>query len=259
MKIVSGNIAERDECWRSLLESDYDIAFLQEASEPPADVAEHVLSGQGPWLTESAQKRRPWRTAVVLLHKQFDAGWFETLAISVAGAEHLPVSVPGAVAAAHISTAQGELTVVSAYSLWESPLASVKGSWICADALAHRLISDLLVLIATQKSHRVIFAGDWSVLRGYGENGSVCGQKRYGSVFESARGNRTSVRRSGGAQRQTGKPLARELPLKPLCPDVPHQWNAPRRRPETDRLCLRISYRHAESTREKRAGRLGPE
>ena len=39
MKIIAWNIARRDEAWRSLLDTDCDIALVQEAADPPADVA----------------------------------------------------------------------------------------------------------------------------------------------------------------------------------------------------------------------------
>jgi len=38
LKILCWNICHRDDAWRRLLDTDADIALLQEASEPPADV-----------------------------------------------------------------------------------------------------------------------------------------------------------------------------------------------------------------------------
>lgn len=45
VKIVSWNIARRDEAWRFLLETDADIALLQETSDPPADVLNRIEVG----------------------------------------------------------------------------------------------------------------------------------------------------------------------------------------------------------------------
>lgn len=42
VKIVSWNIARRDDAWRYLIETDADIALLQEAVEPPAEVAQRL-------------------------------------------------------------------------------------------------------------------------------------------------------------------------------------------------------------------------
>ena len=43
--IVSWNIAKRHEPWRQLLQMDADIALLQEAGNPPPDVADRVDTG----------------------------------------------------------------------------------------------------------------------------------------------------------------------------------------------------------------------
>jgi hypothetical protein len=42
MKVVSWNINRRAEPWRQLVDSDADVALLQEAAQPPADVAGRV-------------------------------------------------------------------------------------------------------------------------------------------------------------------------------------------------------------------------
>ena len=40
--VVCWNIAKRHEPWRQLVAMDADVALLQEAAMPPADVAENV-------------------------------------------------------------------------------------------------------------------------------------------------------------------------------------------------------------------------
>ena len=49
IRIVSWNIAQREDAWRALLDTDADIALLQEAPEPSADVANRIDVNPGPW------------------------------------------------------------------------------------------------------------------------------------------------------------------------------------------------------------------
>ena len=69
MKIISWNIARRPECWERLLETDADVALLQEAAEPPPEIAGRVTVNPAPWYTAGADtaRLRPWRAAVVRL------------------------------------------------------------------------------------------------------------------------------------------------------------------------------------------------
>ena len=45
-KVVSWNVSKRQEPWRQLLKMDADVALLQEAGEPPADVADRLGVGK---------------------------------------------------------------------------------------------------------------------------------------------------------------------------------------------------------------------
>ena len=76
-KVISWNIARRDEAWRCLLDTDADIALLQEASEPPEDVAQALGLDSAAWVTEGAGLQRPWRTAVVKLSSRVRLEWLE--------------------------------------------------------------------------------------------------------------------------------------------------------------------------------------
>jgi len=49
--MIAWNIAQSSEAWRLLIASDADIALLQEAREPPADVAERINVDSAPWRT----------------------------------------------------------------------------------------------------------------------------------------------------------------------------------------------------------------
>ena len=184
MKIVSWNIAHCDEPWRWLLDMDADIALLQEASQPPADVVGRVEVDTADWVTGGPERRRKWRTAVVRLSKRVKVDWIEGKPITEAEDGDFPVSVPGTITAAHVKPGEGEpLIVASMYAQWMSPHSSTGSSWIFADASAHHVISDLSVFIGRQTGHRLLAAGDLNILYGYGENGSDYWGRRYESVF----------------------------------------------------------------------------
>jgi hypothetical protein len=70
-------------------------------------------------------------------------------------------------------------TTLSVHAAWEKAAGSGY-----ADGSAHRILSDLSAL-ATSARHRLIVAGDWNVLRGYGEHGDPYWQARYATVFSS--------------------------------------------------------------------------
>lgn len=46
MKIISCNIARRADCWEHLLSLDADVALLQEATEPPSEIAKRIHAGR---------------------------------------------------------------------------------------------------------------------------------------------------------------------------------------------------------------------
>ena len=183
LKIVSWNIHQRDEPWRALLDTGADVALLQEASQPPVDVADRVrLDPKTSWKT--AGSRRPWCATVAGLSDRVDLT-FEPPVVSLGDPGGLGVSRNGTLAVARATVrATGEtFTLASMYACWERPLSAEQGGWIFADASVHRLISDLAPLIATQTGHKIIAAGDLNSLRGYGENGSPYWARRYNSIF----------------------------------------------------------------------------
>jgi len=60
LRLVTWNINRQPEAWRTLLEGGIDIALLQEAVPPPADVADRVeLDVAPPWRTAGKGSRRP--------------------------------------------------------------------------------------------------------------------------------------------------------------------------------------------------------
>jgi hypothetical protein len=186
IKLLSWNIAHRPELWRILLEMDVDIALVQEACEPPPEIAERIRVDTEPWRTEGAGLKRFWRTAVVCLNPQMDVQWHTALSICNAKLGEFAVSRRGTLAAADVvdSDTNETFTVLSMYSSWENPHQSTGSSWIYADSSAHRLISDLAVFIGQQRGHRIIATGDLNILYGYGEGGNSYWAGRYQTIFD---------------------------------------------------------------------------
>ena len=162
---------------------DADVALLQEATEPPEDIAKPVHVDPAPWQT-AGRPGWPRRTAIVRLSERVSVEWFKSKSLGCATSEDLAVSQLGTLTAARV-TAPGiePFLVVSMYALWESPHASTRGSWIVSDASVHRVVSDLSAFIGRQSDHRILAAGDLNILHGYGEHGSRYWASRYGSVF----------------------------------------------------------------------------
>jgi hypothetical protein len=58
VKIIAWNVAQREAAWRLLLDSDANIALLQEAKELPPDVRAKIKVDTIAWQTGAG---RPWR------------------------------------------------------------------------------------------------------------------------------------------------------------------------------------------------------
>ena len=185
MKLISWNIARRVDAWHRLLDMDADIALLQEATEPPREVASRIGVDAEPWQTDGAGATRRWRAAVVRLTNRVQVDWLLPVPIDRAVPGDLPVSRRGTLAAAEVAEPDGvRFTVVSMYGLWERSHRSTGSGWIYADASVHRLISDISPLIGKQSGHRLLAAGDLNILYGYGEHGSAYWASRYATVFD---------------------------------------------------------------------------
>lgn len=186
LTLISWNIAHRTELWQAVLKSNADVALLQEACEPPADVARRLGDDVHAWRTRGSNANRRWRTCIVRLNDQIEMQTYSVRPLEDAGPEDLATSCPGTLAAAVIRDPRnGEaFTLVSLYAPWERPHQSTSSSWIYADASAHRLVSDLSMLIGRQHGHRIIAAGDLNILHGYGEEGSSYWAARYKTVFD---------------------------------------------------------------------------
>lgn len=185
VKILSWNIAHRDECWDVIFNSDYDIALLQEASEPTAAIPKNVVINPGKWKTAGYAKRS-WRTAIVKLSDNVDIEWINTSSIDKAQRDDLAVSRMGTLSVAKVTPKDSGDTfiIASCYAVWEKPTSDTNSDEIYSDASAHRLISDISGLIGTQTKHRILLAGDFNILNRYGEHSSKCWKDRYSSVFD---------------------------------------------------------------------------
>lgn len=181
LRLISWNVRRTTDAWRELArDGELDIALLQEAVPPPPDVAvETTPSGSESWCT--AGGRRSFCAAVAKFGDRTRFTPITARSLLEATDREMAVSRPGSIAAADVELANGErLTVVSLYAAWERPR---EGDWIYADASAHRLVSDLSVLVGSQRGHRIIAAGDLNILMGHGENGSPYWRERYLSIF----------------------------------------------------------------------------
>ena len=173
IKVVSWNIARRQDPWSELLKMDADVALLQEAGRPPTEVADVVEFGQGdPWLRSEFDR---W-PLVVRLSDRVRVEWLTPTNPATETKEgEIAVSDIGTIAAARVVPLDGAdpFIAVSMYSRWLNPHASTGSSWIYSDASAHRIISDLSTFIGhvNPYKHRILAAGDLNILHGYGLGG----------------------------------------------------------------------------------------
>jgi len=184
LKLVSWNMAHRENTWQHLLNLNADIALLQEACEPPPDIIRQIDTDSSPWKISENGINRPWRSAVVNITKRFPLKWLPQKRLGDAFKDEIEVSRPGTLQFAEVELPSGNRLVVnSMYALWERPHQSTGSSWIYADACVHRLISDISAMIGQESNHRIIAAGDLNILHGYGEYGNKYWSARYASIF----------------------------------------------------------------------------
>jgi hypothetical protein len=184
MRLLSWNMGHREAHWHVLTSTnDIDVALLQEAVPPPEGGVRQTIPAAGEcWRTAGAN--RHFCAAIAQLSDRVSLRPVRTTSLADAGGDELGVSLPGTLAAGRVTDESAEqITVVSMYAAWSSPIPWTKGSWIYADASAHRLISDLSALVASQRGHRILVAGDLNVLFGHGEHGSDYWRARYETVF----------------------------------------------------------------------------
>lgn len=184
MRLLSWNMAHVQAHWGEVVKDDgLDVALLQEAVPPPTGlVRETVPTVDQGWTTAGGNRR--FCAAVARLSNRVSLRPIDTRPLADAGQNDLGVSLPGTLAACELTHESGEqITVASIYGAWTSPVPWKSGGWIYADASVHRLISDLSALVASQRGHKILVAGDLNILYGHGEHGSAYWQARYETVF----------------------------------------------------------------------------
>jgi hypothetical protein len=220
-------MARRQAAWAGLDGLGADVALVQEASAPGPELALKVVpDAAGGWETALPGGRPRWRTAVVGLTDRVQVRTRATVTLEAATSYgDWIVSRAGSIAAADVVTG-GEIafTAVSVYAAWEKVGARGRGY---ADGSAHRILSDLSALVI-RPDHRLVVAGDWNLLRGYGEYGNEYWKARYDTVFERAEALGLSF---VGPQYPNGRqadPWPGELPRDSLCVPTFHH---PRQNP----------------------------
>ena len=160
---------------------DADLALLQEArASRPGQALEVYPDVPGDWTT-AADVPLQFRTAIARLSERVGIIPRPTVGYETASRSgNWIVSRQGTITAADVTRGGRVLfTAVSVYAPWET--AAGRGY---ADASAHRILSDLSTLMG--RRHRLVVAGDWNILRGYGEYDDAWFAKRYETVFQRA-------------------------------------------------------------------------
>ena len=200
--IVGWNIAKRHAAWRQLVEMGADVALLQEAGNPPEDVADRVDTGPpGHWdshVWNSDWWEGRWSNLserwpkVVKLSDRVEVEWFKQVSpISAAAPDEIAVSGIGTIAAARIVPKDGSapFIAVSMYAMWVKPHVSTKTKFFkvgYADASAHRILSDLSAFIGhpDPSTHRILAAGDLNIIYGATDDNPLAMPARDRNVFD---------------------------------------------------------------------------
>ena len=200
--VVSWNIAKKHEPWRQLVEMGADVALLQEAGYPPADVADRVDTGSREhwdshgWNSDWWKGRWPslydrW-AKVVKLSDRVEVEWFRQVSpISEAAADEIAVSGIGTLAAARVTPNDGSEPFIAAsmYAKWLRPHVSVDTKFFkvgYADASVHRILSDLSAFIGhtDPSTHRILAAGDLNMIYGATDSHPLAMPARESNVFD---------------------------------------------------------------------------
>ena len=182
IRIVSWNIAKRTDPWHELVQmarhGNADVALLQEAGDPPADLAHPVRYGNEDFWRGYEYEGRPiydrW-CLVVQLSDRVDVEWFRAVPpISQLREQDIGISGIGSIAAARV-TPRGcpgdkAFIAVSMYARWMKPHPSTRTPWRvgASDVSAHRILSDLATFIGHEdpSKHRILAAGDLNMIYG---------------------------------------------------------------------------------------------
>ncbi|MXX93413.1 MAG: hypothetical protein F4Y63_08225 [Chloroflexi bacterium] len=186
IKVVSWNIAKRQEPWRELVKMDADVALLQEAGDPPWNLTDKVDTGpQEHWdshlWNSNWYRRHGWRyiadrwPKVVRLSDRVEIEWFDQDGPRGSGSQGtIPVSGAGNIAVAKVkplNSDQRPFLVASIYASWIGARPTAFSKWRVGmpDGSAHRAISDLSVFVgdADPLTYRILAAGDLNMDYGW--------------------------------------------------------------------------------------------
>ncbi len=229
INILCWNICNNTpKAWEKLHDMDVDLALLQEARNPPNEIAHNFDCGPNAHWDSHVWNSNWWRSRdwkhlydrwpkIVKISDRVEVEWFKQVGtVEQTRCDEIAVSGIGTIAAARVTPrSSGEpFIAVSMYGRWMTPHPTARGSDDYADTSAHRIISDLSVFIGHQDtaSHRILAAGDLNVLYGYGEDNNNYRAQRYASVFDRMRAVGLSFR---GPQTPNGRqadPWPDELP-----------------------------------------------
>ena len=170
--LVCWNVEHKHASWRVLRDMEADVALLQETRPPPPDVGISLddINDPAKW-----PKGRAGRVAIVRLRDR----------VPVEFVESSFTKTPDLLAAARIQPPHAEAFIaISICPDYEYPHALVPGKMGNVDSSLHRSISDLSAFIGRPKHHRVIVAGDFTVMRGPSEYRDTYGSARDQTVFD---------------------------------------------------------------------------
>ena len=245
IRVVSWNISKRKDPWHELVkmarQDDADVALLQEAGDPPPDLAHPLTHGEEDFWRgheyEGGAIYDRW-CVVVQLSDRVDIEWFRAVPpISEPGEQDIGVSGIGTIAAARV-TPHGwprdeAFIAVSMYARWMKPHRTTSTPWRvgASDVSAHRVLSDLSAFIGHENPsrHRILAAGDLNMI--YGATGnSLSLPRREKTVWDRIAALGLEFL---GPQAPDGwQPSARQPDVPPNTKNVP-TWLQPGRNPET--------------------------
>ena len=185
LELVSWNV-NRLSVWDDLVaDPQLDFALLQESPRPPAGLlAGCVPATDADWTT--AHWPSELRTCIAQVSDRYRMVPRRLRDLHQSDLSALGVSRRGTLTVVDIyRDDRYVVTLASAYAAWERPPG--REGFIYADASAHRLLSDLAPLLTGRRDERLIVAGDFNILHGYGEHGDPYFADRYRSVFDRAR------------------------------------------------------------------------
>ena len=180
IRVVSWNIFKKWPPWHELVEmarrGEADVALLQEAGNPPPDLAQPLRYGSDEFWKGQQYEGRPicdrW-PLVVQLSDRVDVEWFRAVPpISELGEHDIAVSGIGTITAARVTPrgrpADDAFIAVSMYARYIKPHPSTGTPWRVGapDVSAHRILSDISAFIGHEdpSRHRILAAGDLNMI-----------------------------------------------------------------------------------------------